>query len=61
MNVDFEAYAADSYTREVLIAEALIQNIKTGVYVDISDVKKELRHEHWKNVVFDYALKYDMK
>lgn len=38
MNMEFEKYLADPYTREAMIAEALVQNIAGGAYVDLSDV-----------------------
>ena len=32
MNMEFEKYLADPYTREAMIAEALVQNIAGGVF-----------------------------
>ena len=43
MNMEFEKYLADPYTREAMIAEALVQNIAGGAYVDLSDVQRSFQ------------------
>jgi len=55
MNIDFENYVKDSYTREALIAEAVIQSMLSGAYVDMSDITREFKYEHWVGVVREYA------
>ncbi len=61
MNMDIEAYLQDPYTTEALIAEALLQNIQGGAYVDISDIKKGFAFPHWRDMVLSYAEKYGLK
>ena len=51
MNMEFEKYLADPYTREAMIAEALVQNIAGGAYVDLSDVQRSFQHPHWVKTV----------
>lgn len=61
MNMEFEKYLADPYTREAMIAEALVQNIAGGAYVDLSDVQRSFQHPHWVKTVCEYAQKYELK
>ena len=61
MNTEFEKALSDSFSREAMIAEALIQCMMNGAYVDPSDVKKGFEHEHWKNIVLQYTERYGIK
>lgn len=58
MNIEFESYMKDSYTREAMITEAILQCIVCGAYVDLSDVKREMKHEHWYEVIKKQAEAY---
>ena len=55
MNIEFENYMKDSFTREAMIAEAIIQCLICGAYIDLSDVKREIKHEHWYEVIKKFA------
>ena len=55
MNIDFENYIKEEYTYEALLAEAIIQCIRCGAYVDMSDIKRELKSEHWSEIVQKFA------
>ena len=61
MNIELEKYLSESYTREAMIAEALVQCIMNGAYVDPSDVKKGFEHEHWSNCVLSFCEKHGIK
>ena len=61
MNTDIEACFADDYIFECFAAEAIMQNLKSGSYIDLTDVKNNFKHEHFKNIVIDYADKYGIK
>lgn len=61
MNIEVEECFVDSFKREALISEIIVQNIKNGVYVDISEIKSTLQHEHWIRTVLAYADKYGLK
>lgn len=61
MNIESEKYLSDSYTKEALIAEATVQNIANGAYIDLSDIKKGFQHPHWVETVTEYAKKYNLK
>ena len=61
MNTDIEAAFTDDYIFECFVAEAIIQNLKAGSYIDITDVKNSFRHERFRNIVIDYAEKYGIK
>ncbi len=58
MNTDIEAAFTNEYIFEAFVAEAIIQNLKAGYYVDISDIKRNFKHEHFSEIVIDYAKKH---
>ncbi len=58
MNLETEKYLADPYSKEALIAEATVQAIQNGTYVDLTDIQKSFTHPHWVKVVTDFAKKY---
>ncbi len=61
MNTDIEQAFSDDYVFDAFLAEAVIQNLISGMYVDISDVKNSFRHEHFKNVVLGFCERYGVK
>ena len=61
MNTDIETAFSDDYVFEAFVAEAIIQNLKAGYYVDISDVKRNFKYNHFSEIVIDYAEKYNIK
>ena len=58
LNTDIEEAFSDDYIFEAFLAEAVIQNLISGAYIDISDVKNNFKHGHFKNIVLDYCKKY---
>ena len=61
LNTDIEEAFSDDYVFEAFLAEAIIQNLMAGLYIDISDVKNNFRHEHFKNIVVNYCNRYGIK
>ena len=61
MNTDIEEAFADDYAFEAFVAEAVIQNLTMGAYVDITDVRNSFRHEHFRKIVIDYCGRYGLK
>ncbi len=61
LNTDIEQAFSDDYVYEAFLAEAIIQNLMSGLYVDISDVKNNFKHEHFKNIVVEYCKNYGIK
>ncbi len=61
MNTDIEEAFSNDYVFEAFLAEAIIQNLMAGMYVDISDVKNNFRHEHFKNIAVNYCERYGIK
>lgn len=61
MNTDIEECFRNDYVFEAFVAEAVIQNLKNGAYVDTTDVKKNFKHEHFRNIVLKYCEKYGIK
>ena len=60
MNTDIEKAFTDDYVFEAFLAEAIMLNLTAGMYVDISEVKNNFRHEHFKNIVVDYCGRLGM-
>lgn len=61
MNIDIEECFNDSFKKEALIAEIIVQDIMNGAYIDISDIRSNIEHEHWINIICDYAKKHGIK
>lgn len=61
MNTDIEAAFTDDYAFEAFLAEAIIQNLMQGMYIDLSDIKNNFKHEHFKKIVLNYCEKYGIK
>lgn len=61
MNTDIEESFADEGVFECFVAEAIIQNLKAGSYIDLTDVKNSFKHERFRDIVLDYAEKYGVK
>ena len=61
MNIEMEKYLTDSSTKEAMIAEATVQCIHNGAYIDLSDVRKGFEHEHWIKNVLEYAENHGLK
>ena len=61
LNTDIEEAFTNDYVFEAFLAEAIIQNLMAGLYVDISDVKNNFKHEHFKNIVVNYCDRHGIK
>lgn len=60
LNTNIEDAFSDGYIFEAFVAEAVIGNILEGKYVDMTDIKRSFRYEHFKNIVCEYAEKHNM-
>lgn len=61
LNTDIESAFTDDYVFEAFLAEAIIQNLITGLYVDISDVKNNFKYDHFKRIAVDYCSRYGIR
>ncbi len=57
MNMEVEEYLRQPYTYEAMVAEAAIQCMKSGYYMDAKDIEKGFISEHWRKIVGDFARK----
>lgn len=61
LNTNIEEAFSNDYVFEAFLAEAIIQNLISGLYVDVSDVKNNFKHEHFKNIVVDHCNRHGIK
>lgn len=60
MNTDIEPAFSDDYVLEIFVAEAVIQSLISGMYVDVTDVMHSFKHERCRNIVLDYMKRYSL-
>ena len=61
MNIELEQYLSESFTKEAMVAEAAIQCMMNGAYIDMTDIKKGFENEHWANIVAQFAEKHGIR
>lgn len=61
MNTNIEDAFMDDRVLECFIAEAIIQNLMAGKYVDPTDIKNGFQSEHFRNIVLDHCARYGIK
>lgn len=58
MNTEIEAAFTDERIFECFVAEAVIQNLKAGAYVDPTDVRLHFKEPHFRDIVLDECRKH---
>ena len=61
MNTIMEDAFSDERILECFMAEAIIQNLIAGKYVDPTDVKNGFQHDHFRDIVLEYCGRYGIK
>lgn len=61
MNIDIEEAFSNDYIFECFVAEAIIQNLMAGAYIDLTDVRNGFRSEHFRDIVLEYCSRYGIK
>ena len=61
MNTDIEAAFSDEFIFECFVAEAILWNLRAGMYVDPIDVKNSFKNEHFRNIVLDACERYGIR
>lgn len=61
MHTQIEDAFHDDKIFECFVAEAIIQNLTAGRYIDLTDVKNSFHHEKYRNIVLEYCAKYGIK
>ena len=60
MNTDIEEAFTNDYVFEAFVAELVIQHIMNGMYVDVTDITRSFKHEHFRNVVLKFVKDYSI-
>lgn len=61
MNTSIEDAFTDDRVFECFVAEAIIQNLAYGKYIDLTDVKNGFQHDHFREIVLEYCAKHGIK
>lgn len=61
MNTDIEEAFRDDQIFECFVAEAIIQNLIAGKYIDPTDVKNGFQNAHFRELVLSHCVKYGIK
>lgn len=61
MNTDISEAFSDDRIFEAFVAEAVISVLRSGYFVDLTDIKRSFRHEHFRNIVTECAKKHGIK
>ena len=61
MNADIETAFVDDYVFEAFLAEAAIQSLMMGAYIDVTDVKNTFKHDHFKQIVLKNCANHGIK
>ncbi len=61
MNTDIEEAFTSDHAFEAFVAEAVIDGLNKGAYVDITDVKNSFTSEHFKKIVLGFCEKHGLK
>ena len=61
MNTNIEDAFRDDSVFECFVAEAIIQNLAGGKYIDLTDVKNGFAHDHFREIVIRYCEKHGIK
>lgn len=61
MDTDIEDAFTDDRVMECFVAEAIIQNLLAGRYIDPTDVKNSFHHDHFREIVLDHCRRFGIR
>ena len=61
LHTDIATAFVDSYAFDAFLAEAVIQAVIAGKYVDVTDVKNSFQQDHFAEIVLHYCDRYGIK
>ena len=61
MHTNIEDAFTDPHILECFIAEAIIQNLMAGKYIDPTDVKNGFQYDHFRNIALEHCSRYRIK
>jgi len=54
MNIDFEKYIKDDYSKEVLLAEVIIQYLMEGYTTTRDEIRDAIKSDKMRNIIYKY-------
>ena len=61
LNTSIEDAFTDNKAFECFVAEATIQNLISGKYIDTTDVRNGFENDHFRNIVLEHCLRHGIK
>lgn len=61
MNTNIEDAFSDDRVLECFVAEAVIQNLAAGKYIDLTDVKNGFENDRFRQIVLEHCAKYAIR
>lgn len=61
MNTDISEAFSDDRIFEAFVAEAVIGVLRSGYYVDITDINRSFKHSHFRDIVLEFAKKHGIR
>lgn len=61
MNTDIEEAFTNDFIFEAFVGEAIIHGMNAGAYIDLTDIKANFKHQHFSDLVCEYAMKHGIK
>ena len=61
MNTNVQEAFTDQRVLECFVAEAVIQNLMAGKYVDPTDVKNSFQNDHFRDIVLEHCARHGIK
>lgn len=61
LNTNIENAFSDDRIFECFVAEAIIQSLASGRFIDLTDVKNGFQNDHFREVVLKHCEKYGIK
>ena len=61
LQTDIAEAFGDPYAFDAFLAEAVIQSVMAGKYVDVTDVRNSFQHDQFAGIVLEYCERFGIK